>query len=55
MKTPTRPPRQNPPSQSERKERLKAALKANIARRKTQVRARDDGSAPAPAPDDRKE
>ncbi len=35
-------PRQDPPSQTERKDRLKAALKANIARRKAQARARED-------------
>ena len=33
-------PRQAPPSQAERKDRLKSALKANIARRKAQAEAR---------------
>ena len=35
-------PQQTPPNVSERNERLKAALQANIARRKAQTRARDN-------------
>ena len=33
-------PRQNPPRAEDRKERLKAALKVNIARRKAQAAAK---------------
>ena len=33
-------PRQEPPRAADRKDRLKAALKANIARRKAQAQAR---------------
>jgi len=33
-------PRQDPPKASDRNERLKAALKANIARRKAQAKAK---------------
>ena len=44
-------PRQDPPRAADRQDRLKAALKANIARRKAQAqaRARDAG------PDDEQE
>ena len=34
-------PQQTPPSVTERNDRLKAALQANIARRKAQTKARD--------------
>ncbi len=37
-------PQQTPPNVSERNERLKAALQANIARRKAQTRARDSAA-----------
>ena len=37
--------RPDPGSRAERDERLKAALRANIARRKAQARARQDGGA----------
>ncbi|MGR3464070.1 hypothetical protein [Limimaricola sp.] len=44
-------PRQDPPRAADRNDRLKAALKANIARRKAQAQAR----AAEPRPDDEKE
>lgn len=37
----TRAPRQNPPDPKDRAERLKAALKANMAKRKALTRARN--------------
>ena len=45
-------PRQNPPRAEDRKERLKAALKVNIARRKAQAaaKARTTGQAAQIAP-----
>ncbi len=45
-------PRQDPPSQTERKDRLKAALKANIARRKAQAKARENDPTAPPAEKD---
>jgi hypothetical protein len=44
-------PRQEPPKASDRNERLKAALKANIARRKAQARARDEAEGPPATPE----
>ncbi len=41
---PMKTPQQTPPNVSERNERLKAALQANIARRKAQTRARDSAA-----------
>jgi hypothetical protein len=41
-------PRQDPPSQSARNERLAAALKANIARRKAQAKERAAAADAAP-------
>lgn len=38
--TPMKTPRQQPPQKQDRNERLKAALKANMGRRKAQARAR---------------
>jgi hypothetical protein len=43
----SRAPRQNPPNPKDREARLKAALQANIARRKALARARA-GAAPEP-------
>ena len=40
MTAATRPPRQDPPKPQDRKARLAAALKTNIARRKAQVAAK---------------
>ena len=45
MTSATRPPRQDPPKADDRKARLSAALKANIARRKGQAAARADAGA----------
>jgi hypothetical protein len=39
----TRAPRQNPPDPKDRAERLKDALKANMAKRKALIRARTAG------------
>ena len=39
------------PSEAAREARLKAALKANMAKRKAQVRARGDGAGAQDAPD----
>jgi hypothetical protein len=36
-------PHQTPPNQQDRKDRLSAALKANIAKRKAQAKARATG------------
>ncbi|MCZ4261899.1 MULTISPECIES: hypothetical protein [Limimaricola] len=44
-------PRQDPPRAADRNDRLKAALKANIARRKAQAQARAAGARPDDAPD----
>jgi hypothetical protein len=38
----TRAPRQNPPDPKDRAERLKAALKANMSKRKALARAKAD-------------
>jgi hypothetical protein len=46
MNTAMKTPRQNPPSQADRKDRLKAALKANIAKRKTQAKSKQSGANP---------
>jgi hypothetical protein len=42
--SPAKPPKTQRAQQ--RQERLKSALKANMAKRKVQVRARSDGTAP---------
>ncbi|EYD70834.1 hypothetical protein [Limimaricola hongkongensis] len=46
-------PRQEPPRAADRNDRLKAALKANIARRKAQAQAQ--ARAADPRPDDEQE
>jgi len=47
MRTPSDPPNRNRPASAKpakaREDRLKAALKANMARRKAQAKARNDG------------
>ena len=45
-------PRQTPPNVNDRNARLKAALQANIARRKTQIRVRADPAAAGPEAED---
>lgn len=45
-------PRRELPRATDRNERLKAALQANIARRKAQTRARDAGTDSAKGADD---
>ena len=51
MTSATRPPRQDPPKADDRKARLAAALKANIARRKGQAAARAVANAGQGDPD----
>ena len=45
----SRAPRQNPPNPRDREARLKAALQANIARRKALARAKAGTGSPDPA------
>jgi hypothetical protein len=45
----SRAPRQNPPDPRDREARLKAALQANIARRKALARAKTGAAPPDPA------
>ncbi len=48
-------PRQEPPRAADRKDRLKAALKANIARRKAQAQARSEAPQGDAEPEQEKE
>jgi hypothetical protein len=49
-----RPPRQTPPKPADRKARLAAALKANIAKRKDQARGKAGSGETPPGPTETK-